>query len=691
MKKSKRTLDAIIRGMIILIPLIMIGSFVTIFRDFPVASYQRFIHTFMGGSFVTLTDNIIEITLGSFSLYLAMIIGYGYAKEYAESLPHAYISMIMTTVVFLILNVDFHDGMTLDTKNWGIEHSMITVVISMITVKLFQKIYSIPMLRMERSLYGIKATLRDSYGYILSGTAIMAFASFVNTGIQYHFHVSNAYQAFVNIPVLMFRHIPAGFGFSIMYLTFVSLLSLTGVRGQSCMIAACTSIFAEAQGFHSESFFHTFIFLGGSGATLSLAIGILLYSKQRSVRNVNFISLIASFFNINDMLLFGVPIVGNGIFIIPFCVVPIVNFLITYAAVDSGIVPIITHQTPQFLPVIWSGYAATGSYMAGVLQIVNIAIGVAIYRPFIKKNDERINSEIKNGIVDLQKELQEYERIGKPSDFLQRKDAVGDIAKMLRNDFEYALKHEEFKLVYQPQVRADGECIGAEALLRWNHKVAGFVYPPLIIAIARESGKLAELERFIFNRACRDLKYIQKSTLPYAKISVNITGESLFNEDLEQMIEQAVEKYNVDRSKLWIEITEQEAIAMTPEITERLFRLKRKGHKLLIDDFGMGHTSLTYLQSNQFDVVKLDGSITRDVLENDRNCQIISSIAYLAKSLGFSMIAEYVETQQQRDKLEELNCEVFQGYLYSAPVDIYSLEQWAHMHQVGLQKKQNTL
>ena len=210
MKKSKRTLDAIIRGMIILIPLIMIGSFVTIFRDFPVASYQRFIHTFMGGSFVTLTDNIIEITLGSFSLYLAMIIGYGYAKEYAESLPHAYISMIMTTVVFLILNVDFHDGMTLDTKNWGIEHSMITVVISMITVKLFQKIYSIPMLRMERSLYGIKATLRDSYGYILSGTAIMAFASFVNTGIQYHFHVSNAYQAFVNIPVLMFRHIPAG-------------------------------------------------------------------------------------------------------------------------------------------------------------------------------------------------------------------------------------------------------------------------------------------------------------------------------------------------------------------------------------------------------------------------------------------------------------------------------------------------
>ena len=112
------------------------------------------------------------------------------------------------------------------------------------------------------------------------------------------------------------------------------------------------------------------------------------------------------------------------------------------------------------------------------------------------------------------------------------------------------------------------------------------------------------------------------------------------------------------------------------EVMDKLQRLKDLGHKFLIDDFGMGHTSLTYLQTNHFEVVKLDGALTRDILENERNADIIGSIVYLSQSLHFWILAEYVETEKQRDKLAELGCSGFQGYLYSKPLRFEDLVVW---------------
>ena len=142
-----------------------------------------------------------------------------------------------------------------------------------------------------------------------------------------------------------------------------------------------------------------------------------------------------------------------------------------------------------------------------------------------------------------------------------------------------------------------------------------------------------------------------------------------------------MKKYDVRPQELWIEITEQDVLLQVDTVTEKMKRLRAAGHKLLIDDFGMGHTSLTYLQTNYFDVVKLDGSLTRDVLCNERNSDIIGSIVYLSKSLHFKIIAEYVEDENQRDELKRLGCDAFQGYLYSKPLEEDALLTWMEERQ----------
>jgi EAL domain-containing protein (putative c-di-GMP-specific phosphodiesterase class I) len=220
------------------------------------------------------------------------------------------------------------------------------------------------------------------------------------------------------------------------------------------------------------------------------------------------------------------------------------------------------------------------------------------------------------------------------------------------------------KVYYQPQISASGDYCGAEALLRWEHPVAGFVYPPLIVGLARENGFLDELEDFVFSSAARVIRKLEKGGEFEPKVSVNITGTSMAYSGFEDMIDRVVENAGIRREHLWIEITEQESIASTRELT----RLRNKGHKLLIDDFGMGHTSIYYLETGLFDVVKLDGSVTCKIMTDDSVHAIVDSVIRLSHRLGMTVVAEFVETEVQQDILCTMGCDVYQGSLYSGPV-----------------------
>ena len=316
-----------------------------------------------------------------------------------------------------------------------------------------------------------------------------------------------------------------------------------------------------------------------------------------------------------------------------------------------------------------------------VLQAVCLVAGVLIYLPFLRLFEEQKERQMVRDVKELTEELQRQEETNAIMPLTGRRDVLGGTAKVLAEDLKDAVRDKKLFFQYQPQTNTEGNCIGAEALIRWRHPVAGLIYPPLIIQLAKEEKLLHDIETYMFDEAVHTISEIEKEIHTEFKISVNITNESLLWEELESCIANSIGKYHVAPGRLWLEITEQDALISSREVLDKMRRLKEQGHKFLIDDFGMGHTSLLYLQTNYFSVVKLDGALTKDVLENERNQDIIAAITELGKSLHFETIAEYVETKEQKDLLAALGCNAFQGYYCSRPIPAAELILWMKQHR----------
>jgi EAL domain-containing protein (putative c-di-GMP-specific phosphodiesterase class I) len=217
---------------------------------------------------------------------------------------------------------------------------------------------------------------------------------------------------------------------------------------------------------------------------------------------------------------------------------------------------------------------------------------------------------------------------------------------------------------YQPQIRHDGSIIGAEALLRWDHEQFGQIIPPVLVTIAEESGYIHLLGKFVFASAFAVLRELQLLGLEDFIMSVNITPGQLDNPNLATETAEIARAYGVSPTSIEIEITEQAALGGGPRL-KVLDSLHKQGFRLSMDDFGMGHSSLIYLKEFNLNTIKLDGSLSREVESNPTCCEIITSIVQLAKSVELDVIAEFVETEPQKEILWSLGCDHYQGYLYS--------------------------
>ena len=688
---NNKAVRAVRQGMVLAMPLLMIGAFVTIFQTFPLKVYQDFINRFAGGALNQIYACAFQVTMGFFALAVAGTISFCYTQEYCEELPRPYVLVIVSMAAFFASSGMDASHLGDYGSELGVRGMIFAIATSLLACFMFRKLYAINWMRLEGFMYGFNTHLKESVSYIIPSTiVIVTFAAF-NCFLYAITGVSNINEWVTGGITRIFAPLGDSYTGVVVILIAAHLFFLVGINGlqlvsgfmqgtiySGALLQICGNLSQSPDTVEmcSRSFFSTFILIGGCGGCLSLAIGLLFYSSQTSMKSLTKICFFGSLFNIDDMLVYGIPIVFNRFFAIPFVVTPLVFFLTSCLAFGTGLVPPISASVGWTTPVIINAYIATGSIRGVLLQVFNVLVGILIYRPFIKWFDHRTTLETIEKIELVKQDVMECEKYGQPTSFLKRNDDVADVAKTLCKDLEFALHHNGISLYYQPQTHEDGKCFGAEALIRWKHREFGFIYPPMIIALAKESGQLSELEEFIFDRACHDLKYLNDEIDATMKISVNITGQSLANEGLEDIIHDAVTKYQINPKNLWIEITEQDAISLTPEIHDRLVRIKNMGHRLIIDDFGMGHTSILYLQSNQFDVVKLDGELTRHILENPRDAEIISSITNLGKNLNFTIIAEYIEDEVQRKKLCQLGCTGFQGYLISRPVRFFEFVDW---------------
>jgi diguanylate cyclase (GGDEF)-like protein/PAS domain S-box-containing protein len=239
----------------------------------------------------------------------------------------------------------------------------------------------------------------------------------------------------------------------------------------------------------------------------------------------------------------------------------------------------------------------------------------------------------------------------------------------LENDLRLALERDEFVLHYQPQIAADsGKIIGCEALLRWQHPQQGLVPPLEFIGILEETGLIVPVGRWVLETACTQLAAWRQRGQTQFTMAVNIASRQFQEPGLTELVTELLQKHTLEPQFLELEITESTLMQHIPTTADTLATQAKLGVRIALDDFGTGYSSLSYLRRFPIDSLKIDREFVRDIPGDVDDTAITRAIIALAQSLHLRIVAEGVETEEQRHFLSNLGCESMQGYLFSKPV-----------------------
>ena len=244
----------------------------------------------------------------------------------------------------------------------------------------------------------------------------------------------------------------------------------------------------------------------------------------------------------------------------------------------------------------------------------------------------------------------------------------------IEQDLYRAIEKGEFKLVYQPIVDLPRAVLyGFEALIRWHHPVKGTISPLDFIPLAEETGLIVPIGRWVLREAVKTIKrWTDLSGLP-RKIHVNVSASQLITADFVNYVADLLQEFALDPSSLSIEVTE--SVLLREAAVERLRELRALGIGVSLDDFGIGHSSLAYLQRLPVDLIKIDQRFVRDVAFDPKSREFLTALVKLIQSLDLELIAEGIETKEQSAAIQEAGCMRAQGYLFSKPLDESAVDE----------------
>jgi diguanylate cyclase len=253
------------------------------------------------------------------------------------------------------------------------------------------------------------------------------------------------------------------------------------------------------------------------------------------------------------------------------------------------------------------------------------------------------------------------------------------IALELRN----ALHNDEFELYCQPQHRtSNGELVGYEILLRWNSPVRGMVPPQDFILIAEETGLIKEIDEWVLRASCQAAA---KWSLPL-KVAVNISARAICHAGIADTIRSILVESGLPPARLEVEVTETALINDLSRALHNLRQIKACGVAIAMDDFGTGYSSLSLLSSFPFDKIKIDRSFIQAVGQNERADSIFRAVAGMGKALGVPVLVEGIETSEQLQFAQALDCDEVQGYLHGRPMPERNIERAAGAQAGDVQK-----
>lgn len=697
--KNTVLFSALRQGMVLAIPFLMAGSIALVIKSFPVEAYQTFLASFLGGTVCQLLNLVYQSTLGALSLVLLITISYSYGREKDAERAVLYPLVAVCSYIACVYGAETDAPLDIFGPPW----IFTVLVVSLGSAALFYRLLKFRPLKNRQYTEGADVLFNRALTAIWPAVLVVAFFSLVNVLLNQLLGTIALQSVGSEWFLWLFEKIGRNFGGALLYVFFIHVLWFFGIHGSNMLDAVAKQFFEGGllinqqlleQGtapteVYSKTFLDAFVLMGGCGTCICLVIAMLLVCRKKNNRRLAKIGCFPVIFNVSELMVFGFPVVLNPIMVVPFLLTPLVLTCISSLATVLGLVPMAVHSVEWTTPVLISGYVATGSLAGSVLQAVNILVGVLLYMPFVRMAESRQTKRMQENIQRLNDMVRHGESRGAIPSLFTAERQLANTAKMLASDLRFATRHGDLELYYQPQIQDDGTPFGGEALLRWKHSTVGFLYPPLVIALAKEDHFLDELGLLLIEWTCRDLEILTKRFGPMLKLSVNISPDQLAQPDFTLKVQEILDRYDFPREYLGFEVTEQVALNSTPAMHDSLEQLRQMGVQIIMDDFGMGHSSMSYLQNTSFQIVKLDGSLIRQLMENQRSASIIRSIQQLADSLGFRLLAEYVETAEQRDKLMELGCTIYQGYLYSPAIPFEDFQKYLTEH--GVEPREKTI
>lgn len=654
-----------------LLPLTFFGVAAVLVLHLPWDAYQEGMTALFGPSWQANMGRVVDATHGVFAVTLAAAVAVHLTRRLAPLQQVTENDAVLTAGLSALINlILFSNAGTASAHPYGHQLMLPALAIGVASAELLRLLSRVRLLALPQLPYDTEPAfyhaMRLSLPVMLSGLIVLIVAHF------FAYHPLHAEHLLA--PLADWAHAgEGGIWWTSLAATLINqAFWFLGIHGGHVLDSFAADLFLPAGASYDGSrpwrpLFDSFVLLGGTGATLGLLVAIAIGVKEGPQRRIGLISIFPAFFNVNESLVYGLPMVLNPVFLLPFFLAPLLLSLQAVAAVEWGWIELQVAELPWTTPPLISGWLLTGSWRGVALQVSGIVISALVYLPFVRRAEAQ-RLQVQNAIFTHATEVildEEHTRI--PA--VCRQDQVGLIARGLLADLRKDMARGALELHYQPKHDREGRVEGVEALLRWTHGRHGPISPAVAVNLAEGGNDIHALGIWVFDAACACKARWNSKGLGALVTGVNVSPAQLTDPSFPDHIERILHKHGLRPAEIELEITESSVLPKTDTVDDTLRRLSAIGVRLAMDDFGMGYSSLLYLRRFQVHAIKVDGSLTRDVLTNGTNADIIRTIANLGQTQKVDVVVEFVETQEQRDKLEELGCNVFQGYYHSRPLN----------------------
>jgi EAL domain-containing protein (putative c-di-GMP-specific phosphodiesterase class I) len=260
--------------------------------------------------------------------------------------------------------------------------------------------------------------------------------------------------------------------------------------------------------------------------------------------------------------------------------------------------------------------------------------------------------------------------------FYSKDDGKYLVKAKLEDEIYKAYENKEFQFFLQPQISTEDErLLSAEALIRWEHSTRGIIEPCYFLDLAEEVGLLYKLDLFMIEEALAFVREHKGMMNPDFTISVNLSNALFFHQDFLKEVDRLNKKYKDEISHIQLELTENIAMNNQEYSKKIILSLKELGFSISIDDFGTGYSSLSHLKMLDVDELKIDKSFIDDIVAGEVDYSLVKAIVDMCKALELVTVAEGVERQEQYKILQNLGCDVIQGYYFSKPLSIEDFKE----------------